>query len=219
MNTYSKITANVFGAKGPEKHKKGEIITVTTRHGKEHRGIVFNCIGQDREGNYYHSIVREDGYNFQERAKGKAERLAGWAENAQKRSDKHWEDSKEGRDFLSLGEPIKVGHHSESRHRNLIERNNNRMRKSVEEQSKVEEYIQRVEYWEKRAQDINLSMPESLEYYEFELEKAVAHHTGIKEGTIPKDHSYSLTYAKKRVNEITKKLVWAKRLWGGEPLF
>ena len=37
--------------------------------------------------------------------------------------------SNEGSEFLSLGEPIKVGHHSANRHRALIERNWDRMGK------------------------------------------------------------------------------------------
>ena len=56
-------------------------------------------------------------------------------------------------------------------------------------------------------------MPESLEFYEFELEKAKAKHEGLKNGTIPRSHSFSLTYAKKEVNEIEKKLKLAQKLW------
>jgi hypothetical protein len=40
-------------------------------------------------------------------------------------------------------------------------------------------------------------MPESLEYYEYELEKLKARHEGLKNGTIQREHSFSLTYAKK----------------------
>ena len=32
------------------------------------------------------------------------------------------EASNEGKEFLVMGEPIKIGHHSEKRHRALIER-------------------------------------------------------------------------------------------------
>jgi len=56
-------------------------------------------------------------------------------------------------------------------------------------------------------------MPESLEFYEFELEKAKMKHEGLKNGTIERLHSYSLTYAKKEVNEAENKLKLAKRLW------
>ena len=56
-------------------------------------------------------------------------------------------------------------------------------------------------------------MPESLEFFEFQLEKAKAIHEGLKSGKIEKSHSYSLVYAKKEVNEINKKLEIAKLLW------
>jgi hypothetical protein len=87
------------------------------------------------------------------------------------------------------------------------------MSKSVEFSKKSEDYESRVAYWAKRASTINLSMPESIEFYEFELEKAKAIHEGLKNGTIERGHSFSLTYAKKEVNEIEKKLELAKRLW------
>jgi len=212
MNTYSKYIPNVFLAKCEEKHEKDEVITVETKYGKENDCIVFNLI-YEKDGFYYYSIVRVDGYNQQERAKAKAERLQGYASNAEKRSDEWREKSDEGKDFLSLAEPIKIGHHSEKRHRALIERNWNRMSNAMNELKKVEGYESRAAYWEKQASTINLSMPESLEFYEFELEKAKAKHEGLKNGTIEKRHSFSLTYAKKDLNEVAKKLEFAKELW------
>lgn len=213
MNTYTKYCPNVFVAKCDQEHQKGDIIEMTTKYGQKHDVIVFNLVGRDKDANYYYSIVRADGYNVQERAKAKAERLQQWAANAEKKSHQYWEASKEGKDFLVLAEPIKIGHHSEKRHRALIERNHNRMSKCVELSDKAKEYDERSEYWEKQANVINLSMPESVEYYEYELEKAKAKHEGIKNGSIPKEHSFSLTYAKKHVNELTDKLTLAKKLW------
>jgi hypothetical protein len=186
---------------------------MTTKYGQTHDAIIFNLIGRDKDANYYYSIVRADGYNVQERAKAKAERLQQWAANAEKKSNQYWEASQEGRDFLVLAEPIKIGHHSEKKHRALIERNHNRMAKCVELSDKSKEYDERAEYWEKQSNVINLSMPESLDYYEYELEKAKAKHEGIKNGSIPKEHSFSLTDAKKHVNELTDKLTLAKKLW------
>jgi hypothetical protein len=214
MNTYTKFCPNVFVAKCAEKHEKGDIIEMTTKYGQTHEAIVFNYLGSTRDGNFCYSIVRADGYNCQERAKAKAERLNQWAANAQRKSNEKWEASNEGRDFLVLGEPIKIGHHSEKRHRALIERNHNRMNKSIELQKVAEQYDYRAEYWAAQASKINLSMPESLEFYEYELEKAKAKHEGLKNGTIERSHGFSLTYAKKEVNEIQKKLETAKRLWG-----
>lgn len=214
MNTYSKYTANVFVAKCPEMHEKGDTITLTTKYGKEHECIVFNLLYRDEQGFFYYSIVRADGFNMQEYAKQKAERYCNWASAREKKADEYYKASQEGADFLKLAEPIKIGHHSEKRHRALIERNWNRMGKSVENAKIAEQHESKAEYWNSKADDINLSMPESIEYYEFKLEEAKLQHEGLKKGTIPRRHSYSLTYAKKEVNELEKKVELAKRLWG-----
>lgn len=213
MNTYSKFCPNVFIAKCDSQHEKGETILLTTKHGKEISCIVFNLIYQ-KDGFFFYSIVREDGFNFQEWAKNRADRLKSFAENAERKSNQQYEASNEGREFLSLGEPIKVGHHSEKRHRALIERNHNRMGKSIEFSKKADEYNSRAEYWENKAENINLSMPESVEYFENKLESARKLHQGLKDGSIERSHSFSLTYANKNVKELEKNLELAKRLWG-----
>lgn len=212
MNTYAKYQPNVFLAKCTEMHDKGSVITLTTQYGKENECIVFNCIFQ-KDGFFYYSIVRADGFNVQERAKQKAERYQRWATSRDKKSNDYYNASSEGKDFLSLAEPIKVGHHSEKRHRALIERNHNRMSKSVENSKIADQHESKAEYWASRANDINLSMPESVEYFEYKLEEAKMKHEGLKDGSIPRSHSFSLTYAKKDVNEMTKKLEIAKKLW------
>lgn len=202
----------MYLAKCTERHERGSIIPVTTKYGKENNCIVFNLIYQ-KDGFYYYSIVREDGLNAQEYAKRKAEKLQGYANTAEKKSDQYYQASQEGRDFLSLGEPIKIGHHSEKRHRALIERNWNRMGKSVEFSNKAKEYEARAEYWESRSNIVNLSMPESVEFFEYKLEKCRKLHEGLKNGTIERTHSFSLTYAKKDVNDAEKNLQLAKKLW------
>jgi hypothetical protein len=64
----------------------------------------------------------------------------------------------------------------------------------------------------KKANDINLSMPESIEFYEYKLENAKEYHEGLKSGKYERSHSYSLTYAKK-INEARKNLQIAVKLW------
>ena len=212
MNTYFKYAPNVYLAKCTESHAKGSTINVANKYGKENESIVFNLIAR-KDGFFYYSIVRADGYNVQERAKAKAERYSTWAGSAVKKSNEYYEASQEGRDFLALAEPIKVGHHSEKRHRALIDRNWNRMGKSVAMTEKAGEHMSKAEYWESKANDINLSMPESIEYYEYKLEEAKMHHEGLKDGSIERSHSFSLPYAKKAVNEAQKNFDLAKRLW------
>ncbi|KUY28041.1 DUF3560 domain-containing protein [Elizabethkingia ursingii] len=212
MNTYSKFCANVFLAKCTEKHAKGEIINVQTKYGKENESEVFNLI-YEKYGFYYYSIIRADGFNVQERAKAKAEKYSGWAGSAEKKSDDYFQASQEGKDFLSLAEPIKVGHHSEKRHRALIDRNWARMGKSVEFADKAAAHENKAEYWAKRANDINLSMPESVDYYEYKLEEAKQKHEFYKQNPDKREHSFSLTYAKKAVNEAQKNFDLANKLW------
>lgn len=212
MNTYHKLCPNVFLAKCDAKHEKGEIINVTTKYGKENESIVFNLMFE-KDGFYYYSIVRADGFNMQEWARQKAERRRMWAASAEQKSEEYFNKADRHRDFLSLGEPIKVGHHSERRHRKMIEDSWNNTGKAVEYSNKAEQHLNKAEYWDKRANDINLSMPESVEYYEHKLEQATEYHAGLKSGKYPRTHSYSLTYAKKAVNEAQKNYDLAKELW------
>ena len=214
MNTYYKFAPNVFLAKCDEKHEKGEEITVTTKYGKENESIVFNLIFE-RDGFYYYSIVRADGFNVQEWAKRRAERRREWSVSANKKSHEYFEKSNKDRDFLSLGEPIKVGHHSERRHRKAIADAWRNIGKSVEFSDKATEHEREAEYWDKRATTINLSMPESIDFYAHKLEEAKEYHEGVKSGKYPREHSYTLTYAKKAVNEAQKNYDLAVKLWGG----
>lgn len=212
-NVYSKYCPNVFLAKCEQQYNRGDVILVQTKHGKENESIVFNLVFE-RAGFYYYSIVRADGFNFQEWAKRKAEKYQTWASNANKRSAAWYEKSNEGADFLSLGEPIKIGHHSENRHRALIERNHDRMDNCVHEAAKAGNYEHKAEYWESRTEDINLSMPESLEFFEHKLEVAKKYHADMKAGVIERSHGMSLQYANKAVKTMQQNFDLAVKLWG-----
>lgn len=213
MNTYHKFCPNVFVAKCDEPHEKGEQIIVDTKYGDEHRCIVFNQVGKSAT-HFFYSVVRSDGFNAQEWAKRRAARLRSAAGTATRESGKYWEAANEGKDFLVLAEPIKIGHHSENRHRALIERNHKRIEKAIAFEDKATDYAERATYWEGKAGVINLSMPESLEYFEFKLEQAEKAHAALKSGAVKPAHSYSLAYAKKEVNELKKKVETARLLWG-----
>jgi hypothetical protein len=213
MNTYAKYSANVWVAKCNEMQEKGNVIPVATKYGKENDCIIFNLVSRDKDGFFYYSIVRADGFNIQEFAKKKAERYNNLAIGAENKSTAYWEKAQEGRDFLSLAEPIKVGHHSEKKHRALIDRNWNRMAKCVSENEKAKQHESKSDYWNSKTNTINLSMPESLEFYEYKLEEAKMYHEGLKNGSIERSHSYSLTYAKKEVNKFEDLFKTAQKLW------
>lgn len=212
MNTYAKFCPNVFLAKCQEQHEKNEIITVTSKYGNETEVEIHNLVKQ-QGGFYFYSFVRCDGLDSQARASAKAQRYQEYADNAAKRSNQYCEATNEGRDFLSLAEPIKIGHHSEKRHRALIERNAKRMDKAVEEMKKAESYADKIAYWESMAEKIDLSMPESLEYFKHKLKEAEDKHSDLKKFPEKREHSYSLTYAKKAVNEFKQKVRLAELLW------
>src|SRR5699024_10261000 len=111
------------------------------------------------------------------------------------------------------GQPILVGHHSEGRHRRDLRRFDNNMRRSVENSEKMADHLHKADYWEDKGKEINLSMPESIEYFEKELEEYKEVHIYYKENPDKRPHSYALTYARKKVKETEHKLGTAKLLW------
>lgn len=75
---------------------------------------------------------------YHERLEAKAERHAELAEKRAAESDAQW-DSHEARTLRDMaGEPIKIGHHSERRHRRLYQRVHEQGRKAVELGKKAE---------------------------------------------------------------------------------
>lgn len=212
-NTYSKYCPNVFLAKCDERHEKGETIILTTKYGKENEVEIWNLI-YEKDGYFYYSFTRTDGFNSQERARAKAERYEAWADAAHRRSMEAFERSEAATAGIPFGQPILVGHHSERTHRAAIEKSWNAMGKSVAEGEKAESHESKAAYWERMAEKIDLSMPESIDYFKHKLEEAKEYHDGLKSGKYPKRHAYSVTYAKKAVNEAQANYTTALKLWG-----
>lgn len=212
MNKFVKYCPNVWIAECEDEYEKGDIIELETKYGKIVECEVYNLV-KEADDKFYYSIVRVEDKTYAER---KAEKYANAASNSIKKSLQKHRDAEEGSEFLSLGEPIKVGHHSEKRHKALLDRNLRRTEQAIDYMNKAKEQERKAEYWEKKAKEINLSMPESLEYYKYELEKAIEHHKDIKENPEKRTHAYSLTYAKKAVNEFQKMVNIAMELWGDE---
>lgn len=210
MNKFKKYCPNVWVAECEEEYEKGDIIQLETKYGKEVDCEVFNLVGKIND-KFYYSIIRCDEQSYAER---KAERYNNAALKNQVKSNDKWRAAEEGKEFLSLGEPIKVGHYSEKRHRALIERNWKRCEKAVELADKAAEQKSKAEYWETKSKEITLAMPESLECFTAQLEKAIEVQKGMKDGTIQRTHSYSLVYATKAVKELKTKVEIAKLLWG-----
>ena len=213
MNTYAKYCPNVFVAKCEEPHQKGDIIEVTTKYGKENECEVWNLVAQ-KNGYYYYSITRTDGYNRQERAMAKAERYEQSSARAMQQSSEYSQKSNDAVAGIVPGQPILVGHYSERSHRRALDRSWKAMGKSVELYEKAETYSDKAEYWRKMADKIDLSMPECIDFYTEQLKVLEEYHAKLKSGELPREHAYSLTYAKKEVNECQKKVEIAQKLWG-----
>jgi hypothetical protein len=209
-NKFKKYCENVFVAECESQHNKGDIIVLTTKYNKDVECEVFNLV-LEANNKFYYSILKVEDKSYAER---KAEKYLNSANRHYSKSNQWYAKSQEGREFLSLGEPIKIGHHSEHRHRALIQRNWDRLGNSVKEQNEAEKLEQKAKYWERKAHEINLSMPESLEFYSFKLDEAKKYHKGLKNGTIPRVHSYSVQYANKNVKELTRKVDISQKLWG-----
>jgi len=213
MNKYKKYCPNVFVMESEDDYDRGDIAEIETRYGKVNEAIIFNKLFE-RDGLKYYSQIRADGFNIQERAKLKSEKYDNWSESASKKSDQAYQASNKHSEFLSLGEPIKIGHHSENRHRKMISDANNNMRKFVELSDKASSHESKADYWKSRENDINLSMPESIDFYAHKLEQAKEIHVFLKKNPDKRSHSYSLTYAKKDVNVAQKNYDIAVKLWG-----
>lgn len=76
--------------------------------------------------------------DYQERIESKKERLEARAKKAQAESNARYENAHNLGDALPFGQPILVGHHSECKHRRLIDNIDTNMRKSVEAQKKAD---------------------------------------------------------------------------------
>jgi hypothetical protein len=213
MNTYSKYCPNVFLAKTKDNFKRGDKIILTTRHGKENEHIIFNLVRKDSECNYY-STVRADGLDKNKINDKKLEKTKIALTNAIERLKNAPSLSDNEKDFLSLAEPIKIGHHSEHKHRRLLKRLDGILKKQYEISCKIDGLKETIEYLSNKEKEINLSMPESLEYFLEELEEAKYEHKFLKDNPEKREHSFSLAYANKKVKEIEKKCKIANILWG-----
>ncbi len=208
------IHPNLFLVESEVPLEKGEVVEVTTKYNKQVEVLIYNLYNQNDEG-YYYTYTRTDGLNVQTHAKRKVEKLTGYAINAQNRAEEYNMKSKSHSDFLTMGEPIKVGHHSESRHRRLIESNWRNTTKYHAELDKAQKYMDKIDHYDKKANEINIMMPESLEHFGELYQRAVITHEKYK--TCVKDENYKpymLTYANKNRKVAADKYILAARCWG-----
>lgn len=209
QNTYKKYAPNAWLMETAETYEKGDIALIANKYGKETEVEVFNLVYSKDDKNFYSFVRLDTPY-----ATRKAEKYEAMAERRIGAGNEWREKANEGKDFLMLAEPIKIGHHSEKRHRNLLERNHSRMTNAMENYKQAETYEQKANYWRNKENEINLSMPESIEFYKFKLEKAQELHKFYLDNKDKRPHGMSLSYASKDVKNLTKQLEIAEKLWG-----
>ncbi len=203
----------VFVLETENDYKKDDLVNYETRYGKEIELIIYKLV-LSKNGKNYYSYLRSDGKSRKTILENRIQKRKDWAESQEKKSDKCYEASQEGKDFLVLAEPIKIGHHSEKRHRGLIERNAKRMDKCVEHSKKAEVHEWKASNIENQLQrELPVDTPDCLLEIEKALESATQLHKFYKENPDEREHSYSLTYAKKKVNDLTNRLTIANNLW------
>ena len=106
------------------------------------------------------------------RAQKRAEKYSGYAYATMDKAN-NTDLSTYEKDFLSLWEPIKIGHHSEWRHRKLIEKAHKVMDKRVELYDKSDEYANKAEYWKNKTFLMATEKKEKAEYIKQVTENAL----------------------------------------------
>ena len=82
---------------------------------------------------------------YEERQEARRERLENAAEKASSKSNQHFQAARSAVEHIPMGQPILVGHHSESRHRGALRRHDTNMRKAVDEDHRAQELNRRAE--------------------------------------------------------------------------
>jgi len=203
----------VFVLETEKEFKKNDVVEYATKYGKIIELIIYKLIKSVNGINYY-SYIRADGKNRKTILEAKIEKRKDWADSSEKKSDEYYQASKEGSNIIPFGQPIIVGHHSERRHRALIDRNHKRMDKCIEHRQKAQDHELKAENLEyKLKQELPIDTPNCLKDVKERLSEAKELHKFYKENKEAREHAFSLTYANKKVKDLTKRLQIAENLW------
>lgn len=117
--------------------------------------------------------------HYQQKRADKIERFKQLAEQARQRSQSNFEASNRISDFIPLGQPILVGHHSERRHRKDVQRIENLMTKTIEESKKEAYYIGKAQAAQNNTA-INSDDPEAITLLKDKISKLKAKQERMK---------------------------------------
>lgn len=220
MVQFKKHTSGVYVIETEQELENDSACTVTTRHGKEVDCLIWKLVSSKNGKNYY-SYTRKDGFCRKEKHLNNAEKYLSAAEKSIDKAGHFYEKSNEHSAFLSLGEPIKVGHHSEKRHRAIIDKAWRNVGKSVEYSKKSQEQNERSKGALRAAQNnIFIDTPDCLERLNEKMSLLEEQRQKVKEfnkeanktGQNPLG-SHVLTNLGAKIRETKKKLSIAEKLW------
>ena len=209
-NTFKKYTAGVYVMKSSEDFKHGDETIIETKYNKEVEVMVWKKLGHYADGDKSYSVIRLDGMNSKQRLLNKAEKREDWAKGANQKADMFYKKSNEHKDFLVLGEPIKIGHHSERRHRRIIEQAQNNTGKMVEQMDKAKNHLNKAEGLKDAAESIFIDVPECLEQLKVHIESLQEQ---VQEAKEAKEEKFVITNLQANIRRYKKRLDTAHKLW------
>ncbi len=143
--------------------------------------------------------------DYEERQEYKKERYQELAEQAEQKSQLHYENHSKIANVIPMGQPILIGHHSEKRHRKDLDKIDNEMRKSIQESEKADYYRNKLDNID-NSKAISSDDPKAIEKLEARIEELEKAKVKVK----ARPHEwYELQYlnvdikrAKERIKEI-----------------
>jgi len=111
--------------------------------------------------------------HYEEKKQRKIDRFNELAEKNRTKSDQLYKGAKELGDFIPMGQPILVGHHSEGRHRRDLNRIDSKMRQSIEADKKAAYYAGRAASTASN-RAISSDDPEAVTKLKAKIEKCLA---------------------------------------------
>lgn len=116
--------------------------------------------------------------NYEEKQEARRERYIALAKKKRAESEEAYKAQREMRDRIPFGQPILIGHHSEKGHRRLLDRADNKMRKSIE-------LGETADYYERRAENMSTAIssddPQAVEKLKTKLAQLEDYQSDMKE--------------------------------------
>lgn len=221
-NTFRKYTSGVYVMHSDEHgFQHGDQAVIETRHGNEVEVTVWKHIKTVKDGGAIYSVIRNDGKTRKEWLRRKVERQENAAARQNRLSNEYYHKSQKDRDFLSLGEPVKVGHHSEKKHRKIIDDAWNNIGRSCMAQKKQERHEDKAAELEARLnKEINIDTPESVELLEERVNDLETRRDEIKkhnkENPDDKHPAFMLQNLGANIRRYKERLDDARLLWDFE---